>query len=388
MILKKWQGSKYFILIAALSLLSACVSIDNNNSPDNTNNNANKRIISDLPELIRAEPDLTPKQRMSSAIRSLEKGESDKAEVELLEYLKAFPNNRRATSLLSQITTASNDFYPEEFFTLSLRPGQSLSTLAKKYLGSPWEFYALAKYNDIENPSRVNIGTEVKIPLTQLAAQVRKQDKEKLQNPEPKIESKITEAEDQVDESLSEEQVVSEPQSSEEPALSISELISNLESAVQSNNFDDMATLLSDISERSELSETMQSKLTRLKTKGFSEQAKRLEASQPIKASSLFYEAGKLQNESQQTMLAFQSFRAAIVANSTNSEAQKAHDQLQSNIAQQFHREASVLFRQQKLNEAIAKWDVVLNVDPEHSNALAYRTQAIELKQRLEALNN
>mgnify|MGYP006175875439 CR=1 FL=1 len=70
-----------------------------------------------------------------------------------------------------------------------------------------------------------------------------------------------------------------------------------------------------------------------------------------------------------------------------NAEAQQKMMALQQQIVSKYHREASIAFRQQRIEEAIKKWDIVLHVDPSNTDVSAYRSQAVELQQRLKALN-
>ncbi|MBD8873605.1 LysM peptidoglycan-binding domain-containing protein [Rhodanobacter sp. DHB23] len=48
-----------------------------------------------------------------------------------------------------------------------------------------------------------------------------------------------------------------------------------------------------------------------------------------------------------------------------------------------YHQRAIVLYRDQKLDPAIALWDHVLAIDPSYEPAVIYRARALELKQRL-----
>jgi tetratricopeptide (TPR) repeat protein len=50
------------------------------------------------------------------------------------------------------------------------------------------------------------------------------------------------------------------------------------------------------------------------------------------------------------------------------------------------HREALNAYRAQNLTRAIALWDEVLIIDPDHENARLYRAQAIELQKKLRSL--
>tara|TARA_R110000823_G_scaffold27609_8_gene80349 strand:- start:5747 stop:6577 length:831 start_codon:yes stop_codon:yes gene_type:complete len=56
--------------------------------------------------------------------------------------------------------------------------------------------------------------------------------------------------------------------------------------------------------------------------------------------------------------------------------------------AEGLHREALNAYRAQDLDSAIALWDEALALDPEHPNAMLYRSQAIDLKRKLSDLAN
>jgi tetratricopeptide (TPR) repeat protein len=56
---------------------------------------------------------------------------------------------------------------------------------------------------------------------------------------------------------------------------------------------------------------------------------------------------------------------------------------LRKQLVANYHEQAVVLYRDQKLDPAIALWDRVLAIDPGFEPAVIYRTRALELKQRL-----
>jgi len=89
-----------------------------------------------------------------------------------LIYLEENPDSNIARDLLSQIDLPSLDYFPEDFEEVQLASGQSLSTLSKQYLGSLYQFYALAKYNGIGKPRSIKVGQMIKIPLTVNAREV------------------------------------------------------------------------------------------------------------------------------------------------------------------------------------------------------------------------
>ena len=113
------------------------------------------------------------RERFQLAINQLQQGDATHAAVELKAYLAEVPNSAPAKNMLTQIETPIEMLYPLENFTVQLGRDETLSSLAGVYLGDVLGFYGLARYNNIENPSRVVAGQNVKIPRTPqtLAAQ-------------------------------------------------------------------------------------------------------------------------------------------------------------------------------------------------------------------------
>ncbi|RDI99225.1 LysM domain-containing protein [Dyella solisilvae] len=56
---------------------------------------------------------------------------------------------------------------------------------------------------------------------------------------------------------------------------------------------------------------------------------------------------------------------------------------LRSQLLASYHERAVVLYRDQKLDQAIALWDHVLAIDPGYERAVIYRARAVELQHRL-----
>lgn len=59
---------------------------------------------------------------------------------------------------------------------------------------------------------------------------------------------------------------------------------------------------------------------------------------------------------------------------------------LRDQLLASYHERAVVLYRDQKLDQAIALWDHVLAIDPGYERAAVYRARAIELQQRLKQI--
>ena len=103
-------------------------------------------------------PGLAARERFQLAINQLQQGDATHAAVELKAYLAEVPNSAPAKNMLTQIETPIEMLYPLENFTVQLGRDETLSSLSGLYLGDVLGFYGLARYNNIENPSRVVAG--------------------------------------------------------------------------------------------------------------------------------------------------------------------------------------------------------------------------------------
>lgn len=383
------------LLVTGL-VLSGCGSSGGSADGTGTSTTSNKAKSSVNKKVYTAESGLTPRQRFSKALEKLENGEDGQALAELNAYLQSVPRSNSAKNLVAQISTDSSEYFPAEYFTLNLTSGASLSTLAKKYLGSALKFYALAKYNNISNPSRVNIGQEIKIPLTQLARAQREKDN----NPETEIpKQEVAKAEEVMEgkiETIQEdtETVVEntiEPQV--EPVL-VEEV-----PVVPEDTAESIVTELQMLTQKQDYAGAIE-KLTKLKTFGtldkanqelalqtYLGRAKEISETDATLAATYYAEAGNLNLINEQNLPAFENFKMATDLDESNDQAMEEMLVLQKEIADKYHREASSAFRRQELDIAIEKWDMVLKVNPDHSSAKLYRAQALELKEKLYNIN-
>jgi|GEM_PF-2138715 len=374
--------SKLSLIIAAALTLSACGATSPSTSQSPTNENVGQTAAAG--PVVQAEEGLSARQRLAKAIKNLENGNQAVALAELEAYILSVPNSNRASNLMRQIKTPSSEYFPSSSFSVTLRSGQSLSTLAKKYLGSAWEFYALAKYNDIDNPSRVNIGSEIKIPLTQLARSVKA--KEETLKTAATQAQELEQATEDVTVALDADEFVDDtdagaqvPTPALEPIITKATITDALVAANSKGDFAESVDLLESLKGFGPLS-AQSADLALVALKGH---ASSIMASDPVTAANLYSEAAQLDSDKGNQLAAFEGFKKAMMADGNNTEVNTRMLELQKSITDKYHREASTAFRQQALKEAIQKWDIVLSVDPNHSNAMAYRTQAIELQERL-----
>ncbi len=153
----------YLLTVMLLAPLAGCGTLGS--SPDET---AQDRKRADQQQaLLPPEPGLTPRERYRKSLALLEVGQANRAKSELLAYLAEEPGGRygnRSRDLLQQIDGDPEEMLGKEYFLYEMQAGDSLSTVAKQYLGDPLKFYVLARYNDLENPSQMKVGQTIKVP--------------------------------------------------------------------------------------------------------------------------------------------------------------------------------------------------------------------------------
>jgi Tfp pilus assembly protein PilF len=108
---------------------------------------------------------------LQHALDLLQNGDAKNADVALHTYLKDVPDSKAAAYLISQIEKPLSDLFPADSFTIKLSRNDSLSSLAKIYLGDSLSFYGLARYNDIPVPGKISEGQTIRIPRTAVSLQ-------------------------------------------------------------------------------------------------------------------------------------------------------------------------------------------------------------------------
>lgn len=292
-------------------------------------------------------PGLSPSERLRRGLEMLEDGDEATARAELVAYVRASNNSRTGRSLLRQIDMSPQEYFPTEFREVILRKDQSLSNIAKTYLGSALQFHALAKYNGIKQPKRMFPGQIVKVPLTEAATNAFNELEDALDEPsldsQPLVESLNSEAQELLDaddlqsaeESIPEDQVVdtlSEVASQADTPTNAAQADS--EAGMPSQSADLPVAIITEIEE------------------------------EPVSAPEEAHTAAE-----------------AMPPQAETSEPAVSVD------VDGLHRQAINAYRAQDLDTAISIWNQVLQVDPSYEGARLYRSQALVLRKRLNSFN-
>jgi tetratricopeptide (TPR) repeat protein len=108
----------------------------------------------------------SPEQARSltrDALEPLQAGDEEKARV-MLEQAQLFdPSYELPRRLLQQIFSDPQRDYGTQSFTYRIERGDTLATIAQRFLNDKYLFYALAKYNDIKVPKNLTVGQTIRI---------------------------------------------------------------------------------------------------------------------------------------------------------------------------------------------------------------------------------
>jgi hypothetical protein len=104
------------------------------------------------------------RQSTAHAIELLGDGRTADARAELSRAIRIQPDNGPARELLDEMAKSPSSLFGNRSFAYQVKPGETMAILAKRFLGDPLLFYALARYNGLAAPSNLAPGDELRIP--------------------------------------------------------------------------------------------------------------------------------------------------------------------------------------------------------------------------------
>ena len=285
-----------------------------------------------------SDPNLSLPERFRLFLTLLDTGDPVGARVELLAYLEQRPESEVANNLLMQLEMASGEYFPSDYFEVTLKSGETLSTLAMDYLGDVYQYYALAKYNHIARPNSISLGDVIRIPLTDNAKKVRAGVPIEVRTGELMTEAPAAGSVSDFSEPAFDDPVVTDTADDLMPEQDISADAQPLEVAMIEPEETEPAGL------------------------SVPQQIEQLLEEGDLEAATVLLEEGIGDDDSE------------VV------------EALKTRLADAYHFRAAIAYRGQELDKAINLWDMALAIDPEHKNANIFRAQAIELRDRLSTL--
>lgn len=114
--------------------------------------------------LIDADDPVAARAAALRGVDLLNRGETAQAREVLIEALCSEADNELARNLLTQLDADPRQVLGERAFDYTVQPGESLSRIAQRFMGDRFKFHLLARYNGIDNPSRVRAGQVIQVP--------------------------------------------------------------------------------------------------------------------------------------------------------------------------------------------------------------------------------
>ncbi|MGH8762694.1 MAG: LysM peptidoglycan-binding domain-containing protein [Nitrosospira sp.] len=109
-------------------------------------------------------PQDAARELFREGLDALQHGDGQGAKPLLRQVLVLDPSHRYALSLLSQIDADPVEMLGKENFSYTVQPGDTLSLIAKRFLGDPFKFYVLARYNGVVISDNLEAGRSIRIP--------------------------------------------------------------------------------------------------------------------------------------------------------------------------------------------------------------------------------
>jgi tetratricopeptide (TPR) repeat protein len=436
---KNIQDFTKTLIISLFTLsLSACVAMGPQQEPEPVQTEPQEEVVETIP----APPDsLTPSQRVRKALQQLEHGEYESARLQLTWALQEKPTLQIAENLLEQMDVDPIDHLGMKSFFYDVKPGDSLSIIAKKFLNDPLKFVVLARYNKLENPSKLAPGQRIRVPGTM----------PERKKPKPKPKPKPIQAEPVPVAQEPSEQIPSTPQSTEQPTpipeppismpieteqepmeseeplsppleqigetepadMTAEEALSsarglhsegNLSAAIylleneisQHPNAKELPKLLADY--YNEHADLLIDREDLVNARDILEKLIILDSSDDTAINKLILvedkiEAKKLMRTAQDQQTAgsleeaYQTYTQVLTYDPENSTAQASRLSVRDQLTDSYHRRAMQLFRKQELDEAIAFWNKILELNPNHPLAPGYKARALQMKQQLQKID-
>lgn len=123
-----------------------------------------KPVAPAVPELTPAQAKTQAQKLSIDAVTQLQNGDEPAAQRTLEQALALDPANDLAKKLMEQIKADPQKELGTVFFRYTVQRDDSLSKIAQQYMGDRFKFHILAKYNDIQNPSKLAAGQVIKVP--------------------------------------------------------------------------------------------------------------------------------------------------------------------------------------------------------------------------------
>ena len=371
------------VIQMVLCVLASCVTVP---PVQQTGSTALSAIITSqaapVPAVARPEfskSDVAAREHIQNAMNALQMGQEANAKTELDTALRQDPENKVARSLLAQIQTDPAKYFGSpDSFSYILQPGDTLTSLAQRFLDEPLKFYILARFNGITDPSQMAPGRTLRIPgkkMSNVPAPAAGDDTPRVSPARGGGESRTQQARRFFEAGKYQQAIetlagsgAGNNEARDLLALSYGKYAEEL---AQNENLIDAQSVL-------ENALSLQPGNDRLR--------KQLKQVQKQREVGRLYKAGTDSMVGGDNNKALDAFNTLLKLDPKHEASRKHIASINAFAVEGMHKEAMVEYGKQNLDQAIALWDRVLAIVPSHPNAKLYRARAVDLKFRLQKL--
>ncbi|MGI9335843.1 MAG: tetratricopeptide repeat protein [Gammaproteobacteria bacterium] len=386
-------------------------------APDNVKEEPKEQVVVETNKEVELQP-LPPVSRQGdfrTALDLLDRGgDPALAKRHLRREIEQLPEKRtiRARRLLEEIEAEPESYFAKNYgrgsFEYRVRPGDQLSTIANEFLGSPYSFYILGRYNGLNRLNLVDVGQTLRIPGRRRSIPPREEANQERERQAERQRAERQRAERQRAEQERAEQERAEQERAEQeraeqqlataarnPATEARELIAqgDYKGAISvlepykydANNRIMLFDLYLETARRAEAGGQLEEAQIDL------EKAQALDPSSPTVGERLAVIEDKLRIETlMRSAEAAQNrgeideaiglYRQVLAINPNHAQARQQNRVLTKSRIQYWQRVAVAAQRRQELDKAIFGWGKVLELDGDHARAKLKLDELAELK--------
>ena len=337
---------------------------------------------------------LSPQEHLLRGIDFLKLGKVVDAEKEFQRVIKIQGKNPTAQNMLRQIR-----LQPEQYFGTKIvqsryrvQSGDSFFTIAADYLGNSLEFHILAKLNTREKINDIKVGESIIVPVLDgrsafaidpsagsssgKGKNVKQGKTNKQISSENNLEYEIAKRyydQGQYKSSIAvlEANIRNNRKDYKSKDLLVVAYTKYAQFLEKQANLLEAQTVLRKAVDMQPNNKTLKAQMTRVNNQRQAEKE---------------YQAGMTSLSKGKDYEAYLAFEETVALAPDNNMARSQLSRLKPSVTKTLHDKAMILYKNQKIKDAIGNWDRLLMIDPEHELARLYRGRAIELKKRLDKL--